>query len=226
MPPTTSTIIVHDRHAVAPFSPPQIPKTNNTTDTEEHLFPDSLSLSLSSDPPNIILCPPCQGWTVVGGFLAHAPPTSFLSYLFLSQPLQINEIAATGTTRFSILLFDSIVEKNRSSASASFDSNFGRVFLAPRKGFRDSWIFNAGPNAGHPFLLPRSSNERSPCLAFLPSAFDAFAPHARIYLDRGSISDLHRPPFPIIVVAIRSVSPRFFSFLPPRNRGWRRRRGW
>lgn len=226
MPPTTSTIIVHDRHAVAPFSPPQIPKTNNTTDTEEHLFPDSLSLSLSSDPPNIILCPPCQGWTVVGGFLAHAPPTSFLSYLFLSQPLQINEIAATGTTRFSILLFDSIVEKNRSSASAGFDSNFGRVFLAPRKGFRDSWIFNAGPNAGHPFLLPRSSNERSPCLAFLPSAFDAFAPHARIYLDRGSISDLHRPPFPIIVVAIRSVSPRFFSFLPPRNRGWRRRRGW
>lgn len=177
----------------------------------------SLSLSLPIPPISSFVRPARDGPWWAGSSRTLLQPLSSPTSFYL-QPLQINEIAATGTTRFSILLFDSIVEKNRSSASAGFDSNFGRVFLAPRKGFRDSWIFNAGPNAGHPFLLPRSSNERSPCLAFLPSAFDAFAPHARIYLDRGSISDLHRPPFPIIVVAIRSVSPRFFSFLPLRNR--------
>lgn len=203
----------------------------NTKDKQHHRYRRafiprfSLSLSLPIPPISSFVRPARDGPWWAGSSRTLLQPLSSPTSFYL-QPLQINEIAATGTTRFSILLFDSIVEKNRSSASASFDSNFGRVFLAPRKGFRDSWIFNAGPNAGHPFLLPRSSNERSPCLAFLPSAFDAFAPHARIYLDRGSISDLHRPPFPIIVVAIRSVSPRFFSFLPPRNRGWRRRRGW
>lgn len=112
-----------------------------------------------------------------------------------------------------------VVEDPNFDSPPSFETRFkfrpnavAAMLLASRKGFQDSWIFNAVRF----FSLP--SNERSPCLASrseetsLPSAFyarerDAFASLRRgIYLEktgepRGSISDLHRLRFPSKIVA-------------------------
>lgn len=106
---TTTSIIVHDRQrcrALFAHPSPQIPKTNNTTDTENHLFPLSLSSLLIEYHPLSAL--PSSGWTVVGGFLAHAPLFYCLCKLTRSPQPIVHDASCTA-------LFHSIRPRRRES---------------------------------------------------------------------------------------------------------------
>lgn len=80
-----------------PFRLPQIPKTNNTTttDTEKHLFPLSLSLSsLLIEYHPLSALPYFRGMDRGGRVPRTRSSKTSTSFLL---PVQINEIATTGT---------------------------------------------------------------------------------------------------------------------------------